>query len=273
MYSFTTFLRSKVFAKNLLYALLVIACILFAAYLWMMSYTDHGETIEIPELKGKTMNQAKEKLEALNLRIAIMDSVFDVDRPKGSILEQNPAKGAKVKENRTVYVTVNAFKAPQVTVPNLKDASLRQAKAMLEVVGLEVGYINFKPDIAKNAILAYSFNGSIGKSGMQVPYGSKIDLVVGNGLTGEEIPMPCFYGLNKREARNKLKESSLALGAEVFDKTVTDSTNARIYKQTPSYMNGAKINKGASVDLYYTEDETKIPEIPIIDTLNTQSEP
>jgi beta-lactam-binding protein with PASTA domain len=269
MYSFTTFLKSKAFAKNVLYALLVVVLILLSAYVWMMSYTDHGETVEIPELRGKTMKQATEKLESMNLRIAIMDSVFDVERPKGSILEQNPVKGAKVKENRTIYVTVNAFQAPQVTVPNLKDASLRQAKAMLEVVGLEVGYINYKPDIAKNAILGYSFQGATGRGGMQVPYGSKIDLIVGNGLTGEEILMPCFYGLNKTEARNKLKEYSLALGAEVYDRSVVDTVNAKVYKQTPTFVSGTNIHKGTSVDLYFTEDETKIPEIPTTDTTSS----
>lgn len=270
MYTLATYIRSKLFLKNLLYALLVIAAIISLVYVWMMSYTDHGETIEIPDLNGQTLKQATAKLEQLKLRVAIMDSVFDVDHKKGSILEQNPAKGAKVKENRTVYVTLNAFQAPQVTVPNLKDASLRQATAMLEVVGLTVGATLYRPDIAKNAILGYSYKGQNGKKGMQVPYGSKIDLIVGNGLTGEEIDMPCFWGMNMREAHNKLRELSLALGAEVYDKTVEDSTQAKVYKQTPSFVNGASINKGSSIDLYYTSDESKIPEVPMLDSTSAE---
>lgn len=254
----------------MLLALLVITALIVVVYLWMMSYTDHGETIEIPNLKGKMYKQATLQLEKLKLRVAIMDSVFDVEKPKGSILEQNPAEGARVKENRTVYVTLNAFQAPQVTVPYLKDASLRQATAMLEVVGLTVGTTTYRPDIAKNAILGYSFRGENGKRGMQVPYGSKIDLVVGNGLTGEEIEMPCFYGLTLKEAHNKLREFSLALGAEVFDKTVSDSIEARVYKQTPNFVNGGTINKGSSIDLYYTEEESKIPTVPASDSASAE---
>ena len=262
MYSITNFIRSKSFVKNFIYANLVVACILGIVYFWLSTYTDHGQTIEIPELKGKNFAQAKSTLEALKLRIAIMDSVFDVDKPKGSIIEQNPTKGAKVKENRTVYITVNAFQAPQVTVPNLKDASLRQAKAIIEVVGLEVGNIIYRPDIAKNAILGFSYKGQPFKTGMQVPYGSKIDLVVGDGLNGEAIPIPCFYGLTIAEAHNKLKENSLALGAEVFDSSVKDTLNAKVYKQNPNYSSKSIINKGNPIDLYYTEDESKIPAIP-----------
>jgi beta-lactam-binding protein with PASTA domain len=263
MYSFTNFISSKSFIKNFITANLVVAIILFAVYLWMSSYTDHGETIEVPNLNGKNFNQAKSILESLKLRVAIMDSVFDLSKPKGSIIEQNPSNGAKVKENRTVYLTLNAFQAPQVTVPNLKDASLRQAKAIIEVVGLQVGNITFTPDIAKNAILRYSYKGQNVKHGMQVPFGSKIDLTVGNGLNGETIEMPCLFGMKNNEAHNKLKDLSLSLGAEIFDSSVNDSSLARVYKQTPSYTNGAKINKGNTIDLYYTEDETKIPEIPI----------
>jgi beta-lactam-binding protein with PASTA domain len=262
MYSITTFIRSKSFVKNFIYANLVVACILSIVYFWLSTYTDHGETIEIPELKGKNFAQAKSILEALKLRVAIMDSVFDADKPKGCIIEQNPTKGGKVKENRTVYITVNAFQAPQVTVPNLKDASLRQAKAIIEVVGLQIGYVNYRPDIAKNAILSYSYKGESVKTGMQVPYGSKIDLVVGDGLNGESIPIPCFFGLNKNEARNKLKDFALSLGAEVFDNSVTDTANAKVYKQNPNYSAKATINKGNPIDLYFTEDESKIPPIP-----------
>lgn len=269
MYSITNFIRSKSFIKHFLYANGVVAICLFLVYLWMSSYTDHGETIEVPNLNGKTFAQAKSILENVKLRVAIMDSVFDIDKPKGSIIEQNPSKGAKVKENRTVYLTVNAFQAPQVTVPNLKDASLRQAKAIIEVVGLQVGNISYTPDIAKNAVLRYSFKGQLMKPGMQVPYGSKIDLTVGDGLNGETINLPCLFGLKAREAHNKLRELSLSLGAEIFDSSVKDSLNAVVYKQTPNYVTGSKINKGNTIDLYYTEDETKIPEIPI-DTAQTE---
>jgi len=267
MYTLSNFLRSKTFIKNFIYANLVVVFVLTCVYFWLSSYTDHGENVDVPDMRGKNYAQAKSVLENLNLRVAIMDSVFDMDKPKGSIIEQSPSKGAKVKEHRTVYLTLNAFKAPDVTVPNLKDASLRQAKAMLEVVGLVVGNIHYTPDIAKNAVLRYSFAGEAVSIGTHVPFGSKIDLTVGNGLAGDKITLPCLFGMNRKQVRNKLREISLSLGGEVFDASVTDSSAARIYKQTPNFSLGATINKGSSVDLYYTDDESKIPETP--DTTST----
>src|ERR1700741_2634237 len=148
-----SFLKTKVFLINLGIAVLMIALLLGFTNTILSSYTRHGESITVPNLKGQTPEQVQEFLKDKGLRFSIVDSVFDFKKAKGIVLDQDPQPDSKVKENRTIYLTVNAIMPPQVKMPNLVDVSYRQAEAILQTYGLKVGELIYKPDLAKNAVL------------------------------------------------------------------------------------------------------------------------
>src|SRR5215510_3272084 len=102
MKDFFNFLRSKIFLLNLLLAVVVVASVFGFTYEWLNKYTNHGQSIEVPELKGLNTEQVQVQLERLHLRFAIVDSVYDLEQKPGTILEQDPAPKAKVKEDRTI---------------------------------------------------------------------------------------------------------------------------------------------------------------------------
>ena len=77
-------------------------------------YTRHGQSLEVPSVKGKSMQQAIDILDDANLEYKILDSAFMADMPPSSVLEQTPRAGTKVKQGRTIYLTVNSFNAPTV---------------------------------------------------------------------------------------------------------------------------------------------------------------
>jgi beta-lactam-binding protein with PASTA domain len=260
------FLKSKLFLKHAAAAFIVIALVLFAAFKFISTYTLHGKTIEVPDIKGLTLQAAAKAIEEKELRYSIVDSIYDADNKPGTVVEQNPSPLFKVKQNRTVYLTVNAFNPPKVQMPNLIDVSLRQASAMLETYGLEVGNLKYVPDYAYNAVLKQLYKGREIAVGTQIMKNSKIDLVLGDGLKGEKIPVPNLIGMTREEAESAVKAHSLDLGAMVYDNTVKDSLQAKVYKQTPAFSSSAMINPGRSIDLFFTEDEAKIS-IPKQDTL------
>lgn len=262
------FLKSKLFLKHALAAMAVIALVLWSAFKFISTYTLHGKTIEVPELKGKELKAAIEAIEDLDLRYLVVDSVYDEEHKPGTVVEQNPAAKFLVKQNRTVYLTMNAFNPPKVQMPNLIDVSLRQATAMLETYGLEVGNLKYVPDYAFNAVLHQTYKGRDIKPGTQIMKNSKIDLVLGDGLKGEKIPLPNLIGLTREEAISEIKAGSLDVGAMVYDNTVIDTLKAQVYKQTPAYSSTAMINPGRSIDLFFTQDKSKIV-IPIQDSTVT----
>lgn len=252
------FFSSKTFVRHLLAALLLYTAIIWVILRLISNYTLHGKTIAVPDLKGKRMEVVEKLLKEVDLKFMVIDSVYVAEKPKGSVIEQNPAPGFQVKKSRTVYLTLNAFNPPKVKLPELKDVSLRQATAMLETYGLEVGNISYVPDFAKDAVIEMKYKGRNISAGTQVVQGEKIDLVLGDGLEGEKIDLPNFLGLTRKKALEEIKEYKLSVGAEVFDADVKDSAKARVYRQIPPFRVGEQIVQGRPVDFFFTNDPDKI---------------
>lgn len=245
------FLKSKSFAKNFAIALILHLAIIWGVLRYLASYTQHGQYIVVPDLRGLTIEQAQTKIKNLKLEFVIVDSVFAPEKKRGTVIEQNPSAGINVKENRTLYLTMNAFNPPKVKLPNLLNQSLRQARGMLETYGLEVGNLKYIPHFAKDAVLKVMYRGREVEAGYAVVHGEKLDLVLGDGIGGEKISLPDFRGMSRQEVLKMLEELSLVPGAEVFDKSVNDSSNAKVYRQIPEWREGAEIQQGRSIDLFF----------------------
>lgn len=237
-------------------------------------YTLHGEEITVPELIGMDKNDLKEYLTEKNLKFNIIDSSFVLDLPKGSVLGQNPTPLSKVKKNRTIYITINASNPPSVPLPLLTDKSLRQAKSIIENVGLKLGQLIYVPDQCVNCVLAQRINNRELRKDTLIPKGTVIDLVLGQGLSDEKILVPLLINLTREEAIEKLKSAFLNIGAEVYDDSVfddEDSASARVYAQYPSYDIESWIQMGSSVDVEFTMNKNKIDtNIVILDTSNIE---
>ena len=135
--------------------------------------------------------------------------------------------------NRRIYLTINSLKAIKVNFPDVFDLTLRQAVSKLEKNGLEVGKLEYRPDIATNKVLDFKVNGISIDIGQELYYGTTIDLIVGQGLGDEKVIIPNLVGLTRIEANIILKSTSLNVGLEYFKNDVSDSNFAVIYKQYP----------------------------------------
>ncbi|HMR45273.1 MAG TPA: PASTA domain-containing protein [Bacteroidia bacterium] len=244
------FLKSRFFWINISVIFIVIIMSIGLVYKWLDSYTDHGNSVSVPDLKGMNIQKVNDFLRTKNLSFKIADSsVYLLDQKPGTIVEQDPQPDEKVKQGRTIYLTITRSSAPMVKVPALKDVSLRQAEAILAASGLRMGEQIFKPDLAKNAVLSMMINGRDLKAGTDVPKGSAIDLIVGDGLGNTIVTVPSLIGLTYDEALFVLKGSSLNIGSLFFDGVIKDTLNAKIYDQNPAPDNNT-INQGEAIDLY-----------------------
>ncbi len=250
------FLISKKFWAHFAISISIIVVGLIVLFMWLGSYTRQGESITVPNLKGFKEHQITNALDKMHLRYTIIDSVHKADAVPGAIIEQIPAEGTKVKKNRMLFVTINAFTAEQVKMPGLVDYSLRNAEVMLEAFGLSKGQIIYMPSEYSNLVLGQKYNGRDIATGTLLPKGAVVDLVVGQGLGNETVDVPDLIGLTLEEARQYLSaENMQAIGAIMSDDTVTsaaDSVIAIIYKQTPPATEGAKMTKGASLNVWIT---------------------
>lgn len=178
------FLKSKIFLKQLIFAVIALFLLCFILMRWLAFRTNHGEEITVPDISKLTIVQAKEKLEALNLNYQVNDTLkFQEGFPPNSIVEQDPTAGSKVKSGRKVYLKINASNYERVEIPDLKDKTYRQALPTLKALGLEEGKVIYKPYFAEGVVLELYHNGKLLKPGDKVMKTSKIDFVLGDGKT------------------------------------------------------------------------------------------
>ena len=259
---FINFLLSKTFLKNLLIASGIFIFIMFSALLWLRIYTHHSQAIIVPDFTGLFPEEVEIIAKSKRLRIEVADSSYSDDLPRGSVIKQNPVSGSKVKENRRIYLTMNAMNPEKVIMPTVTGVSLRQARAILENYGLSIGKISYKPDIAVNNVLEQRIADSIAIPGSLVIKGTAVNLVLGKGLSDETTVVPDLTGMDLRAAKEMLMSRYLNAGAVIYDsnvQTAGDSVMAFVWRQRPVFGNESRLNLGANVDLWLTRDSTKLP--------------
>ena len=255
---FSRFSFSKAFIVNLAIAGVFGIAAVVGLYFWLDDYTEHGITIETPDFSGVPINELEAFSDTLDVEWVIVDSLYTDEFPKGTVAEQEPKAGYSVKRGRKVYLTVNAISPKKVTVPNVRNLSLRQAKAVLESVGLKLGELVYKPDIAKNAVLDQKINDKSIEEGEFAVIGTVVDLVLGDGLSNTRVPIPYLKYYRLQEAIDRLNLSSLNLATFKIDTPVVDSNLVRVYRQIPAFNEKDLVPLGTSFILYLTEDTASI---------------
>jgi beta-lactam-binding protein with PASTA domain len=210
--------------------LVIIIVLLFLQSLdWM---TMHGKTLTIPSVTGKTYSEAVKTLEEQGFDVMIQDSVYVDTAAPQLVIRQFPEADATVKRNRTVYLTINRAVPPLVEMPQLEGLSFRSAQVALKQYGLVLGDTTYETNFARNSVLAQKYNGDRIKPGTKIHMGSVIDLVLGDGGSGIQVPIPNLYGMTLAEARVILESRGLMVDV-IYPPDLANNPNAYVYKQEP----------------------------------------
>lgn len=254
------FFITRYFWINLLLALIVLVVIGFIANITLSYVTRHGEEMKVPDLKGVTLKKAIEIIEQNGLKYQIRDSVFMDNMPRMSIVEQSPMADEKVKKGRIIYLTVNALDVPQVMlkIEQLKGSS-REVKMYLEGMGMILGKQIERKGTYDDVVIEALYRGRRISEDIELPKGSKIDLVVevtklsksGENIgLNDDVEVPDLSDLTLSEARDKLNQLGLTLGSVIKNNSKTDTLDATIWKQKPSYKKEKVIAPGTEIDVY-----------------------
>lgn len=244
-------------------AILIAVVVLFVVLISvaLRVYTRHGQNVSVPELRRLSLTEVKKICDERGLKFEISDSVYSSNAAPGTVIDQTPPATFKVKKERTIFLTIKAYSVEQVAMPRLIDLSIKSAQAQLATVGLGVGKISYKPDIARDAVIEQMFNGKPIPAGTRVAKGSLIDLVLGKGedegITKTVVPDLKSYSLYT--AGLVAAQNSLNIGAKIGDgtvKTQADSLSAVIYKQSPA--KGRMVLPGSEIDVWITTDQSKL---------------
>jgi beta-lactam-binding protein with PASTA domain len=237
----------------LIIGIIIILIILFVFYFYLPVTTHHGESITVPNIIGLVYDDLDEFLTDRNFRFEVNeDSGYNSSFPPMAVLKQYPEPGQKVKENRKIFLTLNALNPPNVRMPRLVDGSLNNAERVLESYGLIRGELIYEADPARNAVLDQLYNDETIEEGTLIPKGSSIDLVVGDGVGKVIFEMPDAQGLDLEEAKILILGSNLQVGVIKYS-DAPDKVPGTVISQSP--LPDVLVRIGRKVDLWVAGDD------------------
>lgn len=217
-------------------------------YIALPHITRKGKIVQVPNLIGLQVDLLDDHLAAHRLRYVITDDEsYSELFPPYTVVQQIPAVGSLVKENRKIYISLNAAHPPLVAMPNLVEGSLKEAQLLLKNQGLQLGKVKYVPDIVKHTVLEQWYQDRPIAVGKLIPRKAVIDLVVGVGLGKQDVEVPDLCAIALEEARLMLLEQGLSLGNVCYTKESTAAVGD-VLRQEPAA--GSKLKMGAAVHLW-----------------------
>ncbi len=171
-----------------LFLMIGLSCLLIIiTFSWIKSYTRHGQYISVPDVSGMFEEEAGEALAAVGLKYEVLDYKYDRMTVEGGVIEQKPKSGSYVKDGRTIYLTLNSGREPLRAVPDVADnSSLRAAESRLNAAGFKLGRTVYV-DGDLDWVYEIRYQGEKIEAGTQIPEGSTLTIVAGNGNPVEHI--------------------------------------------------------------------------------------
>ena len=190
---FFSFRQNRFFWANILAMAVVVVGLLFGVLKGLDIYPRHGEAVVVPDVKGLSLTDAQKMFAERGLKAVVADSSYVKKLPAGCVLDYNPVAGQRVKQGRTVYLTINTLSTPLQEVPDVADnSSVRQAEARLLAAGFRLTNNDSIPG-EKDWVYEVKYGGRVLDMGAKVPVGATLTLVIGNG-DGEPMPSDSLAG-------------------------------------------------------------------------------
>ncbi len=229
----------------------LLVVVLFVFYLMfnhliMPAYTRYNATVEVPDVRNRTMEEARQILTERGLGVGQPLQRFDRERQPNVVLDQSPPPNASVKPGRLIYVTVNVGTIPPVTVPRVEGLSLREARNRLLADGLTIEAE--RPDSVPSP-----YNNTVTRqeprAGATVNQGDGVRLWYSTGLGQRTVLVPDVTGLTLSEAQQLLLRRNLRSVVLDRDENEDDPTIVRQSREP-----GTRVREGFELRLFTKEE-------------------
>ncbi|MBO7199725.1 MAG: CofH family radical SAM protein [Alistipes sp.] len=267
-----TFYRRLPIISHVIIIALFCLVLLAVLFIGLKRGTRHNNTIVVPDFVGTTIMEARGVAADKDLKLVVRDSIFDVDLPGGTIVDQLPStsdvRDVTVKPGRKIYVTINAFNRRQVAVPYVAKQTLRQALNQLERSGLTVDKLVYEPDLTSTDYVEKQIVKGVEvdpASTRKVPVGTGVTLHVTYHRDNQHTVAPRIVGMSLAKAKASLWDHGFNVGKVIYDESVEDileRRGARVYKQSAAI--GSSHSRGTKVDIYLSADDKMVDSLRVI---------
>ena len=231
--------------------------------MWLRSYTNHGQKLELPDYINQHIDDAKEDAEDKTFTIIVTDSIHRVGKPGGLIINQNPTPGSMVKEKRKIYVNVTKYSPDQIKVsdlPVLYGAEFDQKRTELKYLDITSSIKSEKFDRGEpNHILEVYYNdrliidNNVVKSNVTIDKGGMLEFVISKREGGRDL-VPNLICQEYIAAEAKCLLSKFQIGEVEELGEITDRNTAFVVSQSPSYDGSRMIPHNSAISVTITQD-------------------
>ncbi|WP_020663537.1 Stk1 family PASTA domain-containing Ser/Thr kinase [Amycolatopsis benzoatilytica] len=180
----------------------------------------------VPDLKGKSQDEAKQALDAVKLKLGtVTTQPVDNQADVGKVVSQSQTANSTISEGSTVDVVIGGSLS-QKEVPNVVGQDYTSAKQKVESAGFVVKRKDQSSDQPKNQVIDQQPNGG------NLPPGSTVTLTVSSGPA--QIQMPDLTGMTEEQALQTLQGQGWSGTVQT---TTTNNGNGKpgtVVKQNPT---------------------------------------
>jgi eukaryotic-like serine/threonine-protein kinase len=197
----------KTFFRFVLLGLILLVVGLVSA-LTAMRFAIHGREVAVPDLIGKTPQEARRLAELDGFQFEVERQYYSPKMPEGRVLSQLPQSGMKVRRGWQIRVA-ESLGPQRVVIPDVLGQSERAAEINILRRGLNLGSVATieMPDTTPDQVIAQSPSPSA--SSISAP---KISLLAGQSEQPQAFVMPSFIGQTLSKATAVLKDAGFQLG-------------------------------------------------------------
>lgn len=197
--------------------------------------------LEVPDLVGLTLQQAREELTRISLKAAVQKNIYSDKYEKGRVISHEPAAQEMVSPGRKVLLVVS--RGPEKTeVPDIIGLTRDEALTVVQSKGLSIQIEDRKHS---NKYLENCIISQAPPPGKMVDRGGVVRVVISMGT--ESIKAPSLIGKTVHEARDFIEPMGIKL-------KLTDGTSnpeMSIVGQDPPP--GKPINPGQTIKIWTIE--------------------
>jgi serine/threonine-protein kinase len=197
-------------------------------------------TVEVPPLSGLSTEQSRGLLEPRGLLLVIDGERTDDRVAPGTVAEQHPLGGSRLKRGDAVHAQL--ARAPDPThIPKLVGMTVDAARDALAAIKLKVGRVVEQPSDAQARGLVTE---SAPAAGADARPDTLVDLMVSAGPATQ--PVPSVIGKRMATAKGLLEKAGFAVGSTKYGSN-DDYDQGVVISQNPPA--GSQASPGVKIDL------------------------
>jgi len=229
------------------FASLSLMGILLMDYLVLPSYVGYNKEYFLPDVRGEFLEKANYQLRSLGFQTEMVMIPFAETYESGTVVKMHPRAFTKVKEGRTINLTV-AGKMEDIEIPPLIKNSLRNAKLEISRLGLGIDTIIYEYD---NQVKDGKITFQLPRAGKIVKSSTNMTLGVSRGVPPDYYVVPDVVNLSLRRAREEITIHGLRVG-DINYEFQPELLNNTVIEQ--SMTAGMRVTFPASIHLLVSID-------------------